>query len=404
MFTLNGKYGEAKIFTDLVEESAISQVINLLNQPYAENANVRLMPDIHAGAGCTIGTTMKIRDKICPNLVGVDLNCGMKVINLGNVDINLKQLDEICHNTPNGMEVWNEEKEEFPLMSELSCFKKLRAIDRLKCSLGTLGGGNHFIELDIDDENNKYLVIHTGSRNLGKQVAEYHQNKAIEENSGKNTLNSLKKSLIAQYINEGKQKEIQSALKELEINFRKNNPKIPDELTYVSGENLKNYLHDVAICQAFAHRNRELIAKTILDGLNINKIEYEFETVHNYIDLDNMILRKGAVSAQKDEMLIIPMNMRDGSLICKGKGNVDWNCSAPHGAGRLMSRSKAKENISLKEFEESMTNIYSTSVNQSTIDESPMAYKPMESIVSNIGETVDIIRIIKPIYNFKSSN
>lgn len=409
MFTLQGKYNSCKVFTDIADAETQAQLVNLMNQPFTENSTIRIMPDCHAGAGCTIGTTMTITDKVCPNLVGVDIGCGVLAVKLKEKDIDLSELDRIIHeHIPAGGCVHDNPRPSKTKIDveDLACYKDASVRDMLAyCSVGTLGGGNHFIELDKDSGGNLWLVIHTGSRHLGLEVANFYQNKAWEiltakANNGdrKSKLNAM----ITQMKADGKQKDIQKAVEKFNKNYREILPSIPKDLAYLESECLDAYLHDMAICQQYAHDNRAEIAATIIKQMSLHELE-RFETVHNYIDLDNMILRKGAVSAQLDEKLIIPMNMRDGSLICIGKGNENWNCSAPHGAGRLMSRSKAKELVTMSEFENSMKNIYTTSVNESTIDESPMAYKPMKSIVNAVQDTVEIIDIIKPVYNFKAS-
>lgn len=397
MIELKGKYNLAKVFTDNIESTAISQIIELCSQDFVQNSKIRIMPDVHAGAGCTIGTTMTIQDKIVPNLVGVDIGCGIAVVNLGNeFDINLEKLDDfIRNNIPSGHNV--HEKEQRFKLNRLKCLNDINHGRALK-SIGTLGGGNHFIEVDKDNDDNIYIVVHSGSRYLGKQVAEYYQNKGYKELID---VWNKKKAIIEKLKKEGRQKEIQQELKKINI------PKINKQLAYVQGKTFNDYLNDMKIVQTYAYVNRmEMLSSIFQDFLNLDlqcNNEY-FQTIHNYIDLDNMILRKGSISAQKGEKVIIPMNMRDGSLICVGKGNSDWNYSAPHGAGRIMSRSKAKENVTLNEFQNSMKGIYTTSVNTSTIDESPMVYKPMEEIISNIKDTVEIKKIIKPIYNFKANN
>lgn len=400
MIELQGKYAEAKIFTNIVDNESISQVIELLNQPYISGSRVRMMPDIHAGAGCTIGTTMTISDKICPNLVGVDIGCGMYAVNLGQAEIDLEQMDAAAHFIPSGMNVWEGRKEHFDLL-ELRCYRELKDSKRLERSLGTLGSGNHFIEIDQSIDGTKFLVIHSGSRNLGKQVAEYYQRLAIDLNKGKEEYFAKRDALIAEYKATGRRTEIQAALKELRWNAHETT--LPESLCFVYGQYLENYLHDVKICQRFACRSRELMAEIILQQLGLEAVE-AFHTIHNYIDTDEMILRKGAIAAHKGEKVLIPINMRDGSLICTGKGNEDWNFSAPHGAGRLMSRREAKETFTVSEFKKQMNGIYTTSVGQSTLDECPMAYKSMNDIINNISPTVSIDSIIKPIYNFKAGD
>lgn len=396
MIELRGKYGEAKVYTDVVDNESISQVINLLNQPYVEGSRVRMMPDIHAGAGCTIGTTMTIQDKICPNLVGVDIGCGMETIRIKEKHIELQSLDKLIRNEiPSGFAIRNKPhryNEQIDLDS-LYCAKHIK-LDRARLSVGTLGGGNHFIEANKDDDGNIYIVVHSGSRHLGLEIANYYQE------AGYKALTSFNKAeidaVIAQLKSDGRQSEIQKVLKGM-----KKHTSIPKPLAYVEGELLDQYLHDMKIAQEFAMYNRKAMIDVIVKGLGLHITE-QFTTIHNYIDIENKILRKGAVSAQDGEVLLIPINMRDGSLVCVGKGNEDWNCSAPHGAGRLMSRSAAKETFTVSEFKKQMEGIYTTSVSRSTLDECPMAYKRIEDIVDNISPTVDIQAIIKPIYNFKA--
>lgn len=389
-----------KIFARTFEDEARAQAERLASMDAYKDSVIRLMPDAHAGKGCTIGTTMTITDKITPNLVGVDIGCGMLVVPLnGKVD-DLAEFDSMVRKyVPCGKAVHDE-----PLKHNSEIERMANALGQLRCkdhinmdymlrSLGTLGGGNHFIELDVDDEGRQYLVIHSGSRNLGVKVAEYYQRIAIRECSQapKDDVHQV----IARLKAEGRANEIQDTVRRMKAERK---GAVPDELAYVSGQSFEDYLHDMAICQGFAKVNRECIAIELL----LQEPREHFETVHNYIDLDHMILRKGAVSARAGERLIIPMNMRDGSLICIGKGNPDWNCSAPHGAGRLMSRSKAKQTLRLGDFQASMKGIYTTSVDLTTIDEAPMAYKPMQEIIECIEPTVRIEKIIKPIYNFKA--
>lgn len=396
MIELRGKYGEAKVYTDVVDNESISQVINLLNQPYVEGSRVRMMPDIHAGAGCTIGTTMTIQDKICPNLVGVDIGCGMETIRIKEKHIELQSLDKLIRNEiPSGFAIRNKPHRynEHIDLDSLYCAKHIK-LDRARLSVGTLGGGNHFIEANKDDDGNIYIVVHSGSRHLGLEIANYYQE------AGYKALTSFNKAeidaVIAQLKSDGRQSEIQKVLKGM-----KKHTSIPKPLAYVEGELLDQYLHDMKIAQEFAMYNRKAMIDVIVKGLGLHITE-QFTTIHNYIDIENKILRKGAVSAQDGEVLLIPINMRDGSLVCVGKGNEDWNCSAPHGAGRLMSRSAAKETFTVSEFKKQMEGIYTTSVGRSTLDECPMAYKRIEDIVDNISPTVDIKAIIKPIYNFKA--
>jgi len=367
MRELQGKYNTAKVFTDTAEESAITQIEHLLDQAFIEGSKIRVMPDAHAGMGCTIGTTMTISDKVVPNLVGVDIGCGMETVLLRDRRVDLTQLDKTIHNyIPSGFQIrkvphhFNDEID----LPALRCASHVD-LNRAVLSIGTLGGGNHFIELDSDEEGLIYLVVHSGSRNLGKQVCEYYQNTA---------------AAILNRTGKGADRV----------------------LAYLEGEPLDDYLHDMAIIQRYADLNRKAIVRELEKRMKFKIVE-QFTTIHNYIDLDSMILRKGAISAQKGERMLIPMNMRDGSLICIGKGNEDWNCSAPHGAGRLMSRTAAKERITLTQYEKAMKGIYSSTVNRSTIDEAPFAYKPMDEIIANIGDTADIVKAIKPLYNFKAA-
>lgn len=398
-----GKYNTAVVFTGVIEEKALEQIKTLCDQEFVKGSTIRIMPDVHAGIGCTIGFTMVVTDKVCPNLVGVDIGCGMRVIKLGNVDIDYHLLDKIIRkNIPSGFNVHKNEICKFDKITELKCYKNLTDISRHHRSVGTLGGGNHFIEIDVDAKENKYLVVHTGSRNLGHQVASYYQKLAVELCSGAKNSKEIN-DIIKTYKEQLGKKEIQSAIKQIRATYSDLSASIPKDLCFLTGIFKNHYLHDMKICQEFAVKNREMIADIILNSLNLIKLE-EFESVHNYIDFKTNILRKGAVSALKGEKLIIPINMRDGCIIGIGKGNPDWNYSAPHGAGRLMSRTEAKERITLDEFKDSMKDIFTTSVNKKTIDESPMAYKSIEDIVNNIHDTVDIIEIIKPVYNFKASD
>jgi len=397
-----------KIFTENIELEALNQVYTLIKQPAFADCKVRIMPDVHAGAGCVIGFTADLGEKVIPNIVGVDIGCGMLTVELGNIDLNLATVDQIIRaKVPSGRNVHEGRPFAFDRLKELRCYRELKDTKRLERSIGTLGGGNHFIEVDVDEDGTKYLIIHTGSRNLGKQVAEYYQNLAIEIMQGKDELYAKQEQLIAEYKAQGRRKEIQKAIKELHRKFNPNPLNIPKDLCYLTGKYREDYLHDMEICQHFASLNRYHIANTIVGDLFGADIAYwklpMFETIHNYIEFGTNMVRKGAISAKAGEPLLIPINMRDGCILGKGKGNEDWNCSAPHGAGRIMSRSKAKEVVSLKEFEDSMQGIFTTSVGQSTIDEAPMVYKPMAEIVENIADTVEIVKIIKPIYNFKAS-
>lgn len=408
---------DLKIFTDDIEQEAINQINELLDQEAFKDSKIRIMPDVHAGKGCVIGFTGNLGNKVIPNIVGVDIGCGMLCVELGNIDLDLERLDKIIREyVPSGFEVHDERKYKFLELQDLKCYRELKDTKRLERSIGTLGGGNHFIEIDIDENNNKYLVIHTGSRNLGKQVAEYYQELANQLcNYNIDEYKEKQQELIKKYKEQGRKQEIQSALMKLKEEYKIDHKKIPKDLAYLEGQYREDYLHDMKICQEFAILNRKTIANIILknimyyqDGeepLNCWDLKDDyFETIHNYISFEDNIVRKGAISAKKDEMVLIPMNMRDGCIIGVGKGNDDWNQSAPHGAGRIMSRMKAKETFNLDEYKESMKDIYTTSVNEDTIDEAPFVYKPMQEIIDNISDTVDIIKIIKPIYNFKASD
>lgn len=420
MKIVEGKYNSAKVFTDMVDEKSLEQIETLCNQEFVAGQKIRLMTDVHAGAGCTIGTTMTIGDKIVPNLVGVDIGCGMETLVIRaksevSKHFNPEELDKIIRkNIPSGRDI-----RKFPhrLAKEVD-FEKVRGkFDRHRAylSVGTLGGGNHFIEADRDDDGNLYIVVHSGSRHAGKEIAEYYQEEAWKQ------LNGNSEAEIAAFIqnlkSEGRETEIQEELKKLKSQIITN---IPKDLAYVSGQLFDDYINDMKIMQHFAEMNRKAMIETISIGLHIKESDIieRFTTIHNYIyipDAENsenengetekgqMLLRKGAVSAQKGEKLLIPINMRDGSLVCIGKGNEDWNCSAPHGAGRVMSRMKAKKELNLADFKAEMKGIWSSTVNKSTLDEAPMAYKTMDDIVANIGETAEIVRIIKPIYNFKAA-
>lgn len=392
-----------KIFTENIEQEAIDQINTLLDQPAFADCKVRIMPDVHAGAGCVIGFTANLGDKVIPNIVGVDIGCGMLTVNLGKIDIDYAKLDAaIRKRVPCGRNVHEGRICKFNRIQEIKCYRDLKDTKRFERSIGTLGGGNHFIEIDEGSDGTKYLVIHTGSRNLGKQVADYYQNLAVELMQGKDELYSQQEQLIVEYKAQGRRNEIEAAIKKLHCNFKAKQLDIPKDLCYLTGKYREDYLHDMRICQEFAHSNREWIAKLILDEMGWHYFD-TFTTIHNYIDDENMI-RKGAISAKAGEKLLIPINMRDGCIVGVGKGNEDWNCSAPHGAGRIMSRAKARELVSLDEFKETMDGIYTTSVGADTIDEAPMVYKPMDEIVENIKDTVDILEIIKPVYNFKASN
>ncbi len=398
MLELRGRYNTAKVFTDLIDENAVSQIIELLNQPMSEGQQIRIMPDVHAGAGCTIGTTMTITDKAVPNLVGVDIGCGMETVRIKESFLEVQKLDKVIRSEiPSGFSIRKKIHRYMDKLdiTELYCSKAVDLV-RAEKSLGTLGGGNHFIEADKGEDGSVYIVIHSGSRHLGLEVAKYYQDEAYKR------LNSCSKAeveaLIKKLKSEGKEKQIQKELKKLTNTKRTD---IPRPLAYTEGDLFEQYIHDMKIVQEYAMLNRQAMMDEIIKNMGLH-VRDSFTTIHNYIDTEKMILRKGAVSAQTGETLLIPINMRDGSLICTGKGNPDWNCSAPHGAGRVLSRGEAKATLTLSEFKKQMEGIYSTSVSRETIDESPMAYKSIEDIVSNIGDTVDIEDTIKPIYNFKA--
>ena len=395
---IKGKYGSAHIFATQVDDVTKEQVLELMNQNFVDKLNVRIMPDCHAGAGCVIGTTMNIKDSVVPNLVGVDIGCGMLTIELGKRNINLEKLDKfIINNIPSGEDVHNSIQKTQVNYKKMDCYEKLKNRKRFDYSLGTLGGGNHFIEIDKDDEGNLYLVIHSGSRYLGNKVCEYYM-KVANENLLKERDLEIKKK-VAKLKLKGKKTKIQEEVKKIQDHYNL----INKDLVPLYGEDFKKYLFDMDICQKFAWENREAIANKILNflGLRLDGLEH-FHTVHNYINMNDMILRKGAISAYKGEKVLIPINMRDGSIIAVGKSNKKYNYSAPHGAGRIISRNKAKKNISLEDYKESMKGIYSSCISVETIDESPFAYKDINEIIPNILPTVEIIKIIKPIYNFKA--
>ncbi|MEE0139511.1 RtcB family protein [Fusobacterium ulcerans] len=397
-YEITGKYNTAKVFTNVIENEAVEQIKTLCNQEFITGSKIRIMPDVHSGAGCTIGTTMTITDKVIPNLVGVDIGCGMETVMITDKEIDLEKLDKLIYEKiPSGHNI---RKIPHDLINEidlnqLKCTGHVK-MDRAIRSIGTLGGGNHFIEAGKDEEGNIYITVHSGSRHLGLEVANYYQK------MGYKALNKVSdidiEKIIEQLKNEGKEKEINKTIKEIKKQIITD---IPQALAYVSEELFDDYIHDMKLIQKFAVLNRKAMMDEIIKGLGTEVVE-EFTTIHNYIDTDMMILRKGAVSAKEGEKLLIPINMRDGSLICIGKGNEDWNYSAPHGAGRLMSRTKAKKTFELKNFKKEMEGIYTTSVSKDTLDECPMAYKAMEDIIKNIGDTVDIIKRIIPIYNFKA--
>ena len=401
MLEIKGKINTAICYATVIEEEAIEQIRRMCDYEFTAGSKVRIMPDVHAGKGCTIGTTMTVIDKAVPNVVGVDIGCGMYTVNLGNIEVDFEKLDEACHFVPSGMNVWQGRQEHFDLQ-QLRCFRELKDSKRLERSLGTLGGGNHFIEVDKAADGTKYLVIHTGSRNLGKQVAEIYQRLAVDLNRGMEDYFEQRDEIIRTLKAQGRRSEIQAALKEIAWKKANGPTSIPEDLCYLYGKYFEDYLADVEICQQFARRNRELIAEVILDRCGLTAID-AFHTIHNYIDTGEMILRKGAIAAHKGEKVLIPINMRDGSVLAVGKGNPEWNYSAPHGAGRVMSRGSARKSLSMEEYKKEMEGIYTTSVNEDTLDEAPMAYKSLSDIIDVIGESVEVMEVLKPIYNFKAS-
>lgn len=398
MFEIKGKVNTAVCYATVVEDEAIEQIRRMCDYTMSEGSQIRIMPDVHYGKGCTIGTTMTIKDKAVPNVVGVDIGCGMYTVNLGHQDIDFEKFDEVAHFIPHGNDVWSGRQMKFEL-SRLECYRQLKDSKRLERSIGTLGGGNHFIEIDIASDGTKYLVIHSGSRNLGTQVAGIYQQLAIDLNKGIEPYLEAREKLIKTYKEQGRRQEIKSALEQ--IKWEPQELTIPMDLCYVYGKYLDQYLHDVEICQEFARLNREKMAEILLEKTGLTGTD-GFHTIHNYIDTKEMILRKGAIAAHKGEKVLIPINMRDGSVLAVGKGNPEWNYSAPHGAGRIMSRSKAKSTLSLEEYKQTMEGIYTTCVGNATLDEAPMAYKSLEDIIDVIRDSVDIIEVMKPLYNFKS--
>ena len=416
---------DVKIFTENIEESAKEQIKELLSIDVFSQCKIRIMPDVHAGAGCVIGFTGNLGDKVIPNIVGVDIGCGILVQPfVCAMDIDYHALNEfILHHIPSGrnyrdnnyaplpqkyMDLYRESKD---IIKQLRCYRELKETKRLNASIGSLGGGNHFIELDKDESGMTYLVVHTGSRNLGKQVAEIYQKLAVKCQSGWAELMKEQNRMIEEYKRAGRKSELQEAIRELHNSFKMRKPTIPPDLAYLEGSFREDYLHDMRLCQHWAKLNRRLITGLIMDDLTLRKNvddstkdwqSLSFESIHNYIGDDN-IIRKGAISAYSGQKCIIPLNMRDGSLICIGKGNADWNSSAPHGAGRIMSRSQAFKNISMEDYRMSMEGIYSESLSEDTKDESPMVYKPKDEIIRNIQDTVSIVNVIKPMYNFKAA-
>ena len=402
MFEIKGKVNTAICYAKVVEDEAIEQIRRMCDFPMTEGSKIRIMPDVHSGKGCTIGTTMTVVDKAVPNVVGVDIGCGMYTADIGKQEIDFGKLDAAAHFIPSGRNVWEGRSERFDL-TVLKCYRSLQKTKWLERSLGTLGGGNHFIEVDVAADGRQFLVIHSGSRNLGKQVAEIYQKLAIDLNRIGDSYFEKREEIIRTYKEQGRRSEIQAALEQLKKDHEAKEGTMPEDLCFLYGRYLEDYLHDVEICQAFARRNRERMAEIIFEQTGLVAGEC-FHTIHNYIDTDEMILRKGAIAAHEGEKVLIPINMRDGSVLAVGKGNPEWNFSAPHGAGRIMSRTKAKESLSLEEYRKEMEGIYTTSVNERTLDEAPMAYKSLEDIIDAIRDSVDIIEILKPVYNFKASD
>lgn len=390
MLTIKGKYNEAQVYTDRVDDSTIGQIISLCNQEFAKDSQIRIMPDTHSGSGCVIGTTMTIKDKVVPNLVGVDIGCGLYVVKLNKaIKTNFDKLDRIIRTRiPSGSQSHDKTQYMFEL-GEVSAPIRKKWASR---SLGTLGGGNHFIEVN-EGKDGLYLVIHSGSRILGKEIAEYHQEVAYQ------TLSQLRKELKSQGITAKNNGEFEKAI---ELEKMRETVKIPYELSYVTGNALTNYLKDMKIAQAYAAMNRKLMAETIIKAMKWKKAVIEsFDCPHNYIDLEHNLLRKGAVSAKVGEKIIVPLNMKDGSILATGLGNSDWNQSGPHGAGRVLSRSQAKARISLESYQHAMKHVWTTSVSKKTIDEAPKAYKPMKQLMEDMKDTMEIQEVIRPLYNFK---
>jgi len=399
MLTINGKHNVAIVYTDNIEDAAHEQLEAVCDAPYLADCKVRVMPDVHAGKGCTIGTTMTIHGKVVPNMVGVDIGCGMYTVKLEDKSIDFNELDAtIRKHIPSGRAV-RSDVHQFAEQVDLNKLQmaSMCDIDRAYHSIGSLGGGNHFIEIDKDGDGHLYLVIHSGSRHLGVQVADYYQDAAYWQLNGKNKYEI--NAVIAELKAQGRHKEISETVKKLKAELKES--EIPRDMAYVSGLLFDDYIHDMRITQRFAMLNRKAMADEIIRNMHLTVAD-EFTTIHNYIDTDAMILRKGAVSAREGEQLLIPINMRDGSLLCVGKGNPDWNQSAPHGAGRLMSRKKAKEKLDLGDYRDAMSGIFSTCINNGTLDEAPMAYKSMDAILKHIAPTVDVVKVIKPVFNFKA--
>lgn len=402
MLEIRGTYATAVCYAKVIDERAMEQIRAMCDCALTEGSRIRIMPDVHAGTGCTIGTTMTVTDKVCPNIVGVDIGCGMYTVLLSDRTLDFERIDRAVHSIPSGMHVWETAAADFDL-EELRCFSSLHDLSRLKCSLGTLGGGNHFVEIDRNADGDCCLVIHSGSRGLGTQVAGYYQDLAVDHLIGKGRLARECSALIRELKAQGRETEIEEALRMLRGKQADASGAVQPEMCWLEGDDMADYLHDVEICQRFAKKSREIMAQIILEQGGLTALE-SFHTIHNYIDTREMILRKGAIAAHKGEKVLIPINMRDGSVLAVGKGNPDWNESAPHGAGRIMSRAEAKSSIDLEAYRKAMEGIYSTSVSVRTLDEAPMAYKSLSDIVDVIGESVDIIDVMKPVYNFKADD
>ena len=407
MITIQGKHNTAYCYCETLENTAAEQIKTLCDDPAFSGSKIRIMPDVHAGKGCTIGTTMTISDKVVPGMVGVDIGCGMETVRIAESEIDMAALDELIHQKiPAGQKIRNM-PHALNAQIDLSALRCAKHVDlhRAALSIGTLGGGNHFIEVDKDENGSLYLVVHSGSRHLGTQVAEYYQEKGFEQMlAAVDPAEEQQQELIAQLKAEGRTAELKEAYAELKriSAERKAALKKMKELAYVEGQLFEDYIHDMKLTQRFAALNRQAMTEVILSGMGLTEAE-RFTTIHNYIDTDAMILRKGSVSAAAGQKLLIPINMRDGSLVCIGRGNPDWNCSAPHGAGRLMSRGEAHKHLSLEMYRQTMAGIYTTCVNEETLDESPMAYKSMDEIIRQIQPTAEIISQIRPVYNFKAA-
>ena len=409
MIVIKGKYNDAVVYQTEIDETTQTQLQTLVDQPFVAGEKIRVQADTHAGAGCVIGFTQTIGNgKVCPNLVGVDIGCGMYLIKLEGIkedNIDFEKLDDFVKtHIPTGRNIHDNRISRFADILNLKCYRELKDTSKFERAIGTLGGGNHFLEIDKDDEGNLYFVVHTGSRNMGKQVADYYQDLADGIcNHGLDTYFIEKAELIAKYKAEGRKTEIQSALKALQERYKENSNKVPKDLAYLEGQHLEDYLHDMDICQRYAQLNRETILRQICKFFNLDFDSIEkFETIHNYIDLEQKILRKGSIDCSEGKRVLIPINMRDGSIIAVGKGNPEYNFSGPHGAGRLMSRNEARANISMEAFKESMKDIHTSCVCEDTLDESPMAYKPMESILPWITDTCEVEKIIRPVWNYKA--